>query len=427
MKLFFALCFLILFIPAAAVADGSTVSASADSSVFADRRKEQFESSFAYAIFPLPYVLPGIGRGLALGGGAMNISNTYTDAYGVVYGGDVEGAAVGLSDIHLIPRTLILDVGVGAVSKASIQNYIERGMNSDKNNYLLIEVNNSEYFGGRLTGTFIERRFELYGAWYGSASKLSRILDKDGNVIVEAQDASRHRSHTTLVGARVDLTDDYDDPRSGARFDISRSATPPNGSGPDFAVMDYNLTVYLPFGKRNTWAFNYLRSDAVVFSKGETDPLKIQTEQGINCMDPLLTPQQQQYCNDEVNIMVANNTYGTATSLGGFSRLRSYSQGRYRGAHTQFYGTEFRRNLTDESTPFDIFFVRDIRTSLQVAAFYEIGSTADQFTNVGKTWRESYGLGFRMVMASGAVFRADIANGRDGFAPAIFFGYPWEI
>jgi len=425
MKQFFiTLCLFIALVPSARAGDETADSAGA---VFPDRRKEQFETSYAYAAFPLPYVLPGIGKGLSLVGGAMNIANTYTDAYGVIYGGDVGGIAVGVSDIHIIPRTLILDVGVGAVNKATIQNYSERGMNTDKDNYLLLEIDNSEYYGGRLTATFLERRFELYGAWYGGASKLHGIRDKDGNVIVEAQGASRRQFHTSLVGTRVDLTDDYDDPRRGVRFDISRSSSPPSDSGPDYSVMDYNATAYLPIGRRSTWAFNYLRSDAVVSRKGETDPAKIQAQQGINCSDPSLTAQQQQYCTDVVNMMVANNTYGTATSLGGFSRLRSYPQGRYRGAYTRFYGTEFRWNLTDENMPFDLFIMKDIRTSLQLAAFYELGSTADLQSDVGKTWRESYGLGFRMVTASGVVFRADLAYGYEGIVPAIFIGYPWEI
>ena len=47
---------------------------------------------------------------------------------------------------------------------------------------------------------------------------------------------------------------------------------PPSDSGPDFSVMDYNLTAYLPIGRRNTWVFNYLRSDAMVSRQGETDP-----------------------------------------------------------------------------------------------------------------------------------------------------------
>jgi hypothetical protein len=191
--------------------------------------------------------------------------------------------------------------------------------------------------------------------------------------------------------------------------------------------MDYNFTGYVPMATRNTLAFNFLRSDAVVTSMGETDPAAIQAQQGINCSDPALTPEQQQFCLDSVNLTIANNTYGTATSLGGFNRLRSYSQGRFRGAHTLFYGTEFRWNLTDEAKPFDIFIMKDIRTSLQVAVFYERGSTADISADVGKTWRSSYGVGARMITASGVVFRADLANGNDGTSTAIFIGYPWEI
>jgi len=395
------------------------------SSYIADRRKTQFETSFGYALFPMPYSLPGLGKGFAVVGGAMNIAKTYTDAYGIVFGGEVRGGALGVADIHIIPQKLILDVGTSSVNKASIRNYRQRGMSSGKDDYLLIGLDNAEYYGGRLTATFYDRRFEVYGAWYGGASKLKDIRDNNGNLIVTAQNAPRNSSHTTILGTRLDLTDDYKDPRRGVRVDVSRSASPPRGTGPDFYVMDYNITGYIPMATRNTWAFNFLRSDAVVINKGETDPLVIQSQQGIDCS--VLTGLQQQYCNDEVNLTIANNTYGSATSLGGFNRLRSYSQGRFHGAHTLFYGTEFRWNLSDETKPFDIFIMKDIRTSLQVAIFYERGSTADISADVGKIWRSSAGIGARMITASGVVFRADIANGHDGTSTAIFIGYPWEI
>jgi len=76
------------------------------------------------------------------------------------------------------PRTLILDVGVGALNKASIQSFRERGMNAARDDYLLMDLDNAEYFGGRLTATFFERRLEMYGAWYGGASKLHSIRDR---------------------------------------------------------------------------------------------------------------------------------------------------------------------------------------------------------------------------------------------------------
>ncbi len=71
--------------------------------------------------------------------------------------------------------------------------------------------------------------------------------------------------------------------------------------------------------------------------------------------------------------------------------------------------------------------MKDIRTAVQLSAFYEIGSTADTNADVGKIWRDSYGLGLRIVGASGVVLRGDLAFGREGFSPEIFIGYPWEI
>ena len=391
-----------------------------------ERRKEQFSTSPGYALFPYPYSLPGIGKGISLVGGVMNIANTHADGYGVIMGGEVKGVAAGISDIHIIPRTLIIDVGYSDISKVQTMSYNQRGMNSSKDDYRLLELNDVAYYGGRITTTFFDRRFELYGGWYKGATQLSNIRDKDGNIIVEAQDSPRERGHTTLIGSRINLTDDYADPRRGVNLSITRSSTP-SDSGPNYYVMNYNMTAYLPIGKRSTWAFNLLRSDTVVTQKGETDPTKLQDQQGINCGDVSLTPLAQQDCIEVLNNMIANNTYGTASSLGGFSRLRSYPQGRYSGAHTQFYGTEVRWNITDESTPFDIFVIKDVRTAIQLAAFYELGSTADLRNDVGDTWKKSYGVGFRMVTASGVVFRGDLAFGDDGLEQQIFIGYPWEL
>jgi hypothetical protein len=394
-----------------------------------ERRRDQFPKDYSYAAFPYPYRLPGIGSGLSLAAGATNIADTYTDAYGILFMGDVKGGAIGVGDIHFIPRTLILDLGTSTVSKAAFQSYSQRGMNTGKDDFQLVEVADLDYYGGRMTATFFDRRFELYGAWYQGASRLKSIRDKDGNLIIDAQDAPREKGHTTLLGFRIDATDDYVDPRRGLRFDTTRSQSPPRGSGPDYYVMDYNTTGYIPLGKRSTLALNLLYSDAHVRRQGETDPAALQALLGLDCADPTLTPAEQQSCNEVIATTIAHNTYGTATSLGGFSRLRSYPQGRFSGAHTLFLGTEFRWNLTDERTPFDIFVMKGVRTSIQVAFFYETGVTSDTRGDLYErgNMRDSYGAGFRIVTASGLVFRGDVAHGKEGINTAIFIGYPWEL
>jgi hypothetical protein len=186
--------------------------------------------------------------------------------------------------------------------------------------------------------------------------------------------------------------------------------------------MEYSASVFLPLGRRSTWVFNYFRSDAHVLRQGTTNRDDVKLQQNLDCStwtDPVK-------CEQVVDNIVAGNTYGTATGLGGTSRLRAYPSDRYSGAHTVFYGTEVRWNLTEEAHPFDIFIAKDVRTVLQVAAFYELGSVADKREDLGDVYRPSYGGGFRMVTASGIVFRADVASGREGIETTIIFGYPWE-
>ncbi len=398
----------------------------AEASIFPDRRKDQFATDFGYALFPYPYSLPGIGTGLGLVGGARNFAGTHADAYGMAFGGDIVGLALGVAEVHVIPDTLLLDTGFSSISSATIQSYSQRGMNTDKNDYSNIELGDMTYYGSRMTATFLERRFELYGAYYQGRSQVKSIRNRDGNIIIETQSSQVDRGHVTILGTRVDLTDDYADPRRGVRLDISRSLTPPRDSGPDFYVQDMSFTGYVPLGRRSTWALNYFHSDAHVRRQGEINPVDVETDLGLAC-DTIADLTERQRCHDVVKNTVANNTYGTASSLGGFSRLRSYSNGRYSGAHTRFYGTEIRWNLTDESTPYDIFIMKDIRTAWQIAFYYELGSTADLRSEVGDIWRSTTGIGLRMVTASGVVFRADVATGREGVSPSIFIGYPWEL
>jgi hypothetical protein len=422
MKLVVTLCLLCALAQAAAADPGASGLGAPE------RRRDQFPKEYGYAIFPYPYSLPGIGSGLSLVAGALNIGDSYTDAYGIVFGGDVKGGAVGVGDLHLIPRTLILDVGYSSLSRAAFQSYSQRGMNTGKNDFSIAEVTDSDFLGGRLTATFLDRRFELYTAWFESASRLKSIRDNQGNLILEAQDPPRSRGHTTLFGTRFDLTDDYTDPRRGLRGDVTHTQSPPQGSGPDFFVMDYSLTAYVPVARWNTVAINLLRSDAFVRREGETDPAALQAQLGLDCAS-IADPAQRQTCNEVISTTVAANQFGTATQLGGFSRLRAYPQGRFKGAHTLFLGTEYRWNLTDEATPFDIFVMKGVRTSIQIAFFYETGVTSDSRDDLYRRseWRDSYGAGFRIVTGSGVVFRADLAHGKEGFNGAIFIGYPWEL
>lgn len=70
-----------------------------------ERSKAQFSSSPGYTIFPTPHIQPGIGEGVGLIGSTMNIKGTTTNAYAILFRGQVKDLTIGIADLHLIPKT----------------------------------------------------------------------------------------------------------------------------------------------------------------------------------------------------------------------------------------------------------------------------------------------------------------------------------
>jgi len=408
---------LLLFLP---------VTATASDDWYPERRRDQFPTDPGHVAVPLPFNLEGIGWGVGVLGALTNVAGTCTDVSGAAFTGDITGGYLAVDQLHLAPRRLVLDLGLGYMSKASVVTYNQRGMNSDRDDYSIVEFRDMLQGGLRLTATFLDRRLEGFVGVYGGRGQLGSIRDPDGEVIIEAQDAPTETSSTWIAGARFDFTDDAMDPRRGLRCEGSIWRSPPADAGPDSYLTDISVTGYVPIGKRSTWAFTYFHSDAHVLHEGETDPAAIADEQGLDC-GSIVDPLERDRCLRYLDIVVAENRYGSATSLGGTSRLRSYGEGRFRGAHSRLVGTELRWNLTDERTPFNIVIMKDIRTAFQIAFFYEIGTVADREGDLWSSTRSSFGAGFRMVTASGIVYRVDLAFGDEGFVPTIFFMYPWEI
>ena len=397
------------------------------SSSATERRKDQFSKDSGYYVVPIPYSLPGLGEGLLIGGAYNNIADTHSDVIGFLLTGDIEGGGVVSLDNHLISNRLILDVSAQYLTNAAVRNYNQRGMSSLKDDYSVLSLQDNEFYALRLTGTWYERMFEVYGGVITSETNLKEIRDKDGKILQSTTNASNNSSTLYALGLRFDLTDDYQDPRKGIRYQFSRWWDDRNGQQTSkFYQTEHNLTGYVPIGKRSTIALNAFKADATVTRMGETDFATVESQQGLDCSAASLSASEKTQCEQVVNNIIANNTYGSVSSLGGWGRLRSYPDGRYKGSHLLFYGAEFRWNITDEFTPFDIWIAKDVRTTIQMAVFYERGSIEDVRSRVGDVWRESYGIGARIVTASGLVFRADVANGNEGTEISVIIGYPWE-
>ena len=391
-----------------------------------DRRKDQFPIDPGYYLVPAPYSIPGLGDGFLIIGAMTNVNQSHADVYGFAAGGDIQGYGFFGTEFHLIEKTLLLDVTHTKFDKASSQVYSQRGMNTSADDFIIADIDNAVFTGARLTYTVFDRRLEFYGVLYKNESRLAAIRDSDGNLIQTTNDSKTNKSDTYTYGMRLDLTDDYIDPRRGIRAETSLWHTPPSDDdSPDFDIIELNLTGYIPMGSRNTLVLNYFQADTHVSSQGQTDPAKVEADLGLDCS--IGSAQDQANCLSIVNNTVAENTFGSVGSLGGLSRLRSYPEGRFKGSHSRFIGVEFRWNLIEETKPFDYFFAKDIRSVVQLATFYERGAISDNPDELWNTMRASYGIGARLVTKSGLVFRADIATGDEGEEVSIIFGFPWEV
>lgn len=391
-----------------------------------ERRKDQNPTQPAHLIVPLPYSKPGIGDGFVLMGTVSNIAETTADITGLFVTGDADGSIINGSEIPLFSDILFLDFFMQNINRAAISNYSIRGIsNTNEDDFTILDLSVADELTAELNLTFYNRRLNFYYSYREFEYQIDAILDNEGRLITSLGQPYTNSESSDSLSVSIDLTDDYLDPRKGIRFDIDyQDHKAISSNDPDFYTLDYKILGYIPIGKLDTLVLNYFQSDAHVNKQGNTDPASIRTELDMNCAPTdiqCLTAEQEL-----VDNFINARTNGTSSALGGDLRLRSYPQSRYQGAHTAFIGAEYRWNITQEATPFDYFIWKDVRTGLQLAFFAEIGTVSETSSQLWDETRHSIGAGFRLIAASGAVYRADIATGKEGAELIIIFEYPWE-
>ncbi len=391
-----------------------------------ERRRDQFGKDFGYYVYPIASTIPGLGTAQGAGATVLNMGGTDADFTGFKLVGDFKASGYALLDLHAIPKRLIFDVGYYDFEVAPIQ--FNRGINSDRNDYILPKVQGA-YAIMQATASFWERMFEAYVRELRGSARLLSVADKNGTAF-DTFDTNRHDQRVDTIGGIIDVTDDRLDPRKGIRFEADAkfpAIDDPNLS--KFYVTDFNLTGYVPFRKWDTLALNLFHSDAHVTREASTDFTELQQQIGLNCSIIPAGPSHDQCVATEaaqINARIAENKYGTATSLGGTQRLRSFDGGRFYASHAISYGMEYRLNLTDERTPFDIIIAKGVRTGIQLAFFAERGTVFDSWKDEWKNMKTSYGAGLRIVM-SGVIIRADASRGEEGSSFLIFINYPWSM
>ena len=390
-----------------------------------ERRRSQFSTDFSHFVYPVYGKIPGVGEAAGAGVTLGNIFNQTADFTAIDMHGDFDVTSLMLLDLHLIPEVLAIDMG-GAKYRAAVQRF-SRGINSDKDDYMLPELEGNAALV-QLTLMLFDKQLQVFSRTARDTYKVNKVLDADGNEFAN-QDKEPVTVKANSIGFKVDWTDDYQDPRKGIRFGYSINA-PVNDDKyvSDYFNQEYNLTLYVPFGQQSTWTFTYFQSNAVVTSKATTNREELRQAIGLGC-DQISEASAKEKCetveNKRLDERIALNTYGNAIALGGTQRLRSFKLGRYFAGNTQFFGTEFRWNLTDEKTPFDLFFMKGVRTGVQLAAFAEAGTVFDDVKQ-SDTFRHSYGVGARIIL-EGVTLRLDVATGEEGTEVVFFIAYPWSL
>lgn len=391
-----------------------------------ERRKDQFGKDFGYYVYPIAGEIPGIGSALGVGATVLNMGGKDTDFTGYYVRGDFDATGAALLDYHLIPKRLILDFGYNDYLVGPT--VYPRGIDSDPDEVIYPKAE-GRYLLAQLTLTFDERRYEMFVRGISGEERLHEVLDSEGRAF-QGVDTSWNSYDSISLGGSLDLTDDRLDPRKGIRFEFSaRLPEQHSNNESEYFVTDFNLTKYIPMRRWDTLVFNLFHSRAIVTEKGLTDFDTLQQQEGLNC-DQYAPGSQRDAClrteEHHINNIIANNRYGTASGLGGTQRMRAYDSFRYYAARALFYGVEYRWNLTDEYTPFDIFIAKGIRTGIQLAAFWERGMVAEHSDELLDDGRNSLGVGFRVIL-SGVVIRFDYATGDEGEQGLLFITYPWSM
>ena len=401
-----------------------------------ERRREMFSKQYGHLFVPLPYSLPGLGEGLLIIGNFGNIADTTTDFATILGAGDAEFIFGFLNELFVWPEYVYLQYLKARGFKYAITNYRLRGMNTEKDDFVYAHGKYWDYDAPTLKLTLYDRMLEIglgRSKQKGSFNKFvapDKVdLTKPGVTVTEFDPPLEVNLGDRLeFMARIDYTDDYRDPRKGIRNILYYDRqTASSSSEPSFDVITNDLQVYIPMLEKSTLVFNLTFSDANVRTEGETDLEVLKQKSNYYLCDYSPTPES---CRD-ITLGNAINTrninkHGTSLFLGGPDRLRSYPQQRFQGAHTLYFATEFRWNYSaSEGEKIDVFFMQDLIDEMQVAFFFEQGAISETKADLGKTVKSSFGSGFRLLSASGNLYRADFATGDEGPQFTVIIQYPW--
>ena len=389
-----------------------------------ERTKREADKELGWMFAPLPGCVEGVGCAVPIAG---LISNFYKSTDLVILKtlakGDIEATVVQLQKFPIIDEKLFLKV-LYYDWDISLLNY-DRGIHSGKKDYYQTfeNVNSSTI---NLQSQFYNQHLEIQIGYSSGGSEASKIFDAEENQFTNIQSPLRNWVDNT-IGTQIDLTDNHLEPREGIRFELLHNATDYELSElSDYDVNSLNFTTYIPFLGSDTLLINAFQSRSYISEQGLTDENALREKFALGCDLEKEAEACREAENRRVNYWQARNRFGKASALGGINRMRAYSLGRYYAGNSSNYSLEYRLNFSEKQTPINWIIMGGVRTVLQAAFFYEVGSVSDDISELHQNMRTSFGVGFRAII-SGLIYRFDLAKGDDGIAPTLFINYPLSL
>ena len=389
-----------------------------------ERTEREADKELGWMFAPLPGCVEGVGCAVPIAG---LISNFYKSTDLVILKtlakGDIEATVVQLQKFPIIDERLFLKV-LYYDWDISFLSY-DRGIHSGKNDYYQTfeNLNTSTI---NLQSQFYNQHLEIQIGYSSGGTEISKIFDADENQFSNIQSPLRTWVDNT-IGAQIDLTDNHLEPREGIRFELLHNATDYGLSDlSDYDVNSVNFTTYIPFSGSDTLLINAFQSRSYISEQGLTDENAFRNKFGLGCDLEKEAAACRVAEERRTKYWLERNRFGKASALGGINRMRAYSLGRFYAGNSSNYSFEYRLNFSEEQTPINWIIMGGMRTVLQAAFFYEVGSVSDDLSELHSNMRTSFGVGIRAII-SGLIYRFDLAIGDDGIAPTLFINYPLAL
>ena len=401
-------------------------------------RRDTTPPSLSYFVLPIAGNIPGVQSFYGVTSGISGINGTGLDVAGFIIqgeanknfnthgnGGNFRLNILSVTDIPVIEFfrpgndlfTFSLYYGAGNNIAFAVR---ERGIDSDKDNLSYILLNKFGFDGLQISTKFLQNKLEFFYTFAnGNAEPLGFITSSDNFIPNDNANVSS-RGDGGRYGVILDDTDNRRDPRIGYRLRYERYNFPrTTGESTAYYQQNYNLAGYIPFiNKKLVLVVNQFYSASTVTSNGTVDP------NNYDCTKLSITDCNQTEQNNRLEKAKEEANLGRATALGGISRLRGYPTGRFYDSYTNFQGAELRWYFLQGERSFDWVVEKGVNTSIQIATFYERGTVARTVNSLWSDFRDSYGLGFRVLFTS-LVFRLDLGASEEGRETTFFVGYPF--